>query len=1445
MSRSTTPASHHFRQKNKNRNRSSSGKSAARLAEAVAESLEQRRLLSGITTLASFNGSDGYEPFSGLTTDSSGDVFGVTEEGSSSDTNGFGMIYEVVHGSGTIKDLASFDGSNGSYPENGLVMDSAGDLFSTAEFGGANDDGVVYELAAGSSTIQDLVTFNNSNGGLPESGLVMDSAGDLFGTTADGGSDGSGTVFEISASGAFSTLADFSTTNLDDPVGKLAIDSSGNLFGVVDSGGADGEGAVWELAAGSGTITTVASFTSNVDVFFSGVADVGGNLFGTSASSDSGEGGSIFEVAAGSGTVTTLYTFGTTSGSASDPLGGLTADAAGNLYGTTAEGGANDEGSIFELPVGSSTPNFLASFNGTDGAAPIGNLSFDSSGNLYGATEVGGPNGTEDGTVYEFSATPVGPPAQLVFTTEPSTVADNSAVSPPISVAIEDANGNVVSSDDSFVGISIASGPANGNLNGTNGMSAVNGVATFGNDEFSQPGTYTLLATDTTDNLTADSVPFVVGPAGLVSFGGIQTYAAGGIPFDVASGDLTGDGTPDIVSANYNGTITVLLNNGNGTFQTPETFSDGLGSHPSDGDHNDVAVANLGTDFPDVLVANEYSDDVAVMIGNGDGTFAAPQDLYVGPNSVQQFAVADLGNGEQDLVTIDSGGNACIFLGNGNGTFSTGQTIPVVAASDNVRSLFVTDINGDGNPDIVLADSTKGIVEVLYGNGNGTFQSPQTLTFAGSNVREAATGTFNGENDLLVQNTTGALNLLLNNGNGTFAPATHLANIGASATGDNYGGFIVGNFAGDGNEDILIGTYNSSGKFKVNFLLGNGNGTFRTTPLITTVNAGVQRPIAADLTGDGKDDIVLTYNNSPDIDVRLNTTQNEAPTFTSASSYSFVNGFTSSFTVTTTAIPSATLSEIGTLPNGVTFEPLSNGSATITGTPQGTGTFVLTLEAFNGIAQGATQTFTLTVVSPPTIAQSTSGLVMISGASASNTGSVTVTNGMVMVSIDGQVQSFDINSVTGVNIALTTGVNNLTIGASVPQTSITGGAGSDTIMATNSASDTVIGGSGDNLIMANNSSADILQGGAGNNTIMGGGTGTIILGKKGTGMLEPQSAGEIVRGGPGIDTISTTAGGDKIKGGLGSLKIFLTGGNAAGDTILGGPGIDLAQYNPNDTDTSVLIFNPPAPTSATPAAIRFGPADPTAAITNGTLVITGTNTAGAIDVKVKNDIKFKVLADGDSLGKFLISDITGISVIGGTGADTISIDPTTTLPATLNGGGGNDSITGGGGDNLEIGDDGSCTLVGGGGTSLLIPGQFQTYESSDAGTPSLVAGAGLALADFAFRTDNLDLSNNDVATGGAIIASNVEAILGGTGKNTIVGTSAGDFLSGGGGKKDSITGQADSDLIVAGTDGLNNIAVGAEPITLQTKNGIADTVTGVNFPSEDIIVDDVGVDSIS
>jgi uncharacterized repeat protein (TIGR03803 family) len=352
-----------------------------------------------ITTRASFNNTNGANPQGALVQDSNGNLFGTAFMGGAS---GFGTVFEVAAGSNTITTLASFNNYSGAIA--GLLEDSSGNLFGTTVFGGASNAGTVFEVVAGSGAITTLASFTGSNGATPEAGLVKDSSGNLFGTTVFGGASGYGTVFKVAAgAGTITTLASFNSTTGQNPVGSLVLDSSGNLFGTTQNGGPYGVGTVFEVSAGSNTITTLAFFNSTNGHEPHGlVQDSQGNLFGTAAGRPNYAGaGTVFEVAAGSNLITNLAFFNFYNGQ--NPAGGLVVDSSGNVFGTTsATDGSHGAGTVFEVAAGSGTITTLASFNVVNGRDPRGSLVEDGSGNLFGTTQNGGPN--DVGTVYEMAA---------------------------------------------------------------------------------------------------------------------------------------------------------------------------------------------------------------------------------------------------------------------------------------------------------------------------------------------------------------------------------------------------------------------------------------------------------------------------------------------------------------------------------------------------------------------------------------------------------------------------------------------------------------------------------------------------------------------------------------------------------------------------------------------------------------------------------------------------------------------------------------------------------------------------------------------------------------------------------------------------------------------------------------------------------------------------------
>jgi uncharacterized repeat protein (TIGR03803 family) len=317
-----------------------------------------------LTVLHSFDGSDGANPQAGLVMDSHGALYGTTRNGGSNDD---GTVFKLDP-SGTLILLHNFAGSptDGATPEAGLVRNSHGNLYGTTEKGGSNDDGTVFKLDT-SDTLTVLHSFDGSDGANPHAGLVMDSHGNLYGTTSAGGS-GYGTVFELNTSGAhFAVLHPFTGATNDgaNPQAGLVMDSHGNLYGTTQKGGSNGDGTVFELNTSGGGFAVLHNFTvgtnDGVNPQADLVRDAHGNLYGTTgfggaSTSCDGTCGTAFQLDP-SGTLTLLHSFDGSDGA--KPMAGLVMDSQGNLYGTTLYGGSNNDGTVFVL---STTPQGAIQF---------------------------------------------------------------------------------------------------------------------------------------------------------------------------------------------------------------------------------------------------------------------------------------------------------------------------------------------------------------------------------------------------------------------------------------------------------------------------------------------------------------------------------------------------------------------------------------------------------------------------------------------------------------------------------------------------------------------------------------------------------------------------------------------------------------------------------------------------------------------------------------------------------------------------------------------------------------------------------------------------------------------------------------------------------------------------------------------------------------------------
>src|SRR5665213_1849223 len=261
-------------------------------ARAFCETLERRVLLSGyaLSQIGVFGvNASGANPQSTLAVDSIGNLYGTASRGGAS---GDGTVFEIAKGSGTITTLVSFDGSNGANPSAGVTLDAAGDLYGTTDGGGDSNDGTVFEIAKGSGTITTLASFIFANGNAV-AGVALDASGNLYGTTYDGGGSGSdGTVFEIAkGSGTITTIASFNVTNGANPSAGVALDASGNLYGTTN------EGTVFKIAKGSGTITTL--IANGASILGGVTLDASGNLYGTTDIGGTSNDGTVFEIAKG------------------------------------------------------------------------------------------------------------------------------------------------------------------------------------------------------------------------------------------------------------------------------------------------------------------------------------------------------------------------------------------------------------------------------------------------------------------------------------------------------------------------------------------------------------------------------------------------------------------------------------------------------------------------------------------------------------------------------------------------------------------------------------------------------------------------------------------------------------------------------------------------------------------------------------------------------------------------------------------------------------------------------------------------------------------------------------------------------------------------------------------------------------------------------------------
>jgi uncharacterized repeat protein (TIGR03803 family) len=383
----------------------------------MAIALPAQTLTTTFTTISSFDGTNGRFPYAGLIQAANGYGYGTTEYGGTSTNcnNGCGTIFRLTPG-GVVTSLYSFCVASGcpdgQYPYAPLFQTAAGNFYGTTAEGGTNNYGTVFELSAAGLTT--LHSFLKTDGENPLAGVIEGSDGNFYGTTVGGGaSNGQGTVFQMTPSGAITTLYTFCEQGVepacadgDQPQSALVESSGGIFYGTTSAGGANRGGTVFSITS-SGTLTTLYSFCAlyscmDGELPYAGLIEAtNGNFYGTTFSGGANGGGTVFEITS-AGVLTTLYSFCSQTDCADGgfPDAPLVQATDGNFYGTTSAGGTGAAGTVFMItPAG--VLSTLYSF-ASPGGVQVAGLVQATNGAFYGTTWAGGTG--SEGTVFTLSA---------------------------------------------------------------------------------------------------------------------------------------------------------------------------------------------------------------------------------------------------------------------------------------------------------------------------------------------------------------------------------------------------------------------------------------------------------------------------------------------------------------------------------------------------------------------------------------------------------------------------------------------------------------------------------------------------------------------------------------------------------------------------------------------------------------------------------------------------------------------------------------------------------------------------------------------------------------------------------------------------------------------------------------------------------------------------------
>jgi len=941
------------------------------------------------TTLHSFDSTDGAYLYAGLVQGTDGNFYGTTYGGGA---NGDGTVFQITPG-GTLTTLYSFCSqsgcTDGENPQAALVQGIDGNFYGTANAGGANGYGTVFQITPSGilTTLYSFCSQGTDRKGRCADGsgplfaaLVQGTSGSLYGTTPEGGAYCCGEVFQITPGGTLTTLYSFCNINCKDganPEAGVIQGTDGNFYGTTCCGGTntcifDGSdelcGTFFKLTP-AGTLTTLYNFCPQSGCTDGKVPEApivqgtDGNFYGTTDRDGANGYGTVFQITP-SGILTTLYSFCSQSGctDGKNPFhAGLLQGTDGNFYGTTMSGGAKGGGTVFQItPSGMLTTlySFCSQKGCTDGKNPYSGLVQAANGNFYGTTYEGGASDACEGgcgTVFSLTPTPTAPMITSAGSATFTALAQGSFLATttgyPIPALAESGTlpSGVTFTDNGNGTGTLAGTPANG----TAGTYSITFTATNSAGSTNQSFT---LAVDVGVGITSGtSTTFTVGSAGsfTVTTVGTPTPAlseSGSLPSGVTFVD-NGDGTGTLSGTPAAGTI--------GSYPITLNASNSIGS----------ATQNF------TLMVNEGP---AITSGSS-ATFAV--------GAAGSFLVTTIGSPTPALSETGTLPSGVTFVDNGNGTATLSGTS--AAGSGGSYTLTITAANGVGSNatqsfTLTINQSlaiTSGSLTTFTVGSTGFFSVTATglpvpaLTESGS-LPGGVTFTDNGNGTATLTgipaaDSGGSYPLTIDASNGGFEPDaiqsfTLIVNEGDAIITGNSTTFTVG-VAGSFTVNATgtpIPALTETGALPAGVTFtdnGNGTGTLSGTP---AAGSG------------GSYAITFNANNGVGTPAMqsFSLTVNQGPAITSANTASFTEQVAGSFTVTTTGDPTPALTETGSLPSGVTLVDNGDGTATLSGTPTaGTaGQYGFTIQASNGVLPNATQTFTLTVNGTVNVAVNTS-----------------------------------------------------------------------------------------------------------------------------------------------------------------------------------------------------------------------------------------------------------------------------------------------------------------------------------------------------------------------------------------------------------------------------------------------------------------------------------------